>query len=367
MRVLVAPDKYAGTLSAREAAEAIASGWQRTAPHDELVLAPLSDGGPGFVDVLHACLGGELLVSAVRGPLGALVPAALLRVGTDAYVESAQACGLHLLPPSERDLAAASTFGVGELVGAAVAGGARRVVVGLGGSGTNDGGAGLLAALGAEPAAQLQAGGAALAGLSQLDLEPVRRSLGGTQLWAACDVDNPLLGLRGASAVFGPQKGATPAGARALDAALARFADLADSALAERPGAGAGGGLGYGLLLAGAHLVGGIDTVLNVLDFDALVRAADLVLSGEGAFDAMSLRGKVVSGVARAAQTRGRPAVVLAGRVEVGRREMAAIGVEAAYAVMPATSGGRALPDRPAEELAELAARVARTWSTPRP
>jgi len=363
MRVLVAPDKFAGTLTAREAAEAIAAGWQRSAPADELVLAPISDGGPGFVDILHASLGGEVMALTVHGPLGHLVPATLLRAGTDAYVESAQACGLHLVAAEDRDPGAASSFGVGELVRAAVAGGARRVVVGLGGSATNDGGAGLLAALGAEPAEQLRAGGAALAGLSRLDLSAARASLRGVRLLAACDVDNPLLGLRGASAVFGPQKGASAATVLTLDAALAHFADLADPALAEVAGSGAGGGLGYGLLLVGGRFVRGIDTVLDLLDFDASVRAADLVLTGEGAFDAMSLRGKVVSGVARAAQTRGRPAVVLAGRVEVGRREMAAIGVEAAYATMPGARSTHGLPERPAEQLAELAERVARTWS----
>src|SRR3954453_5300260 len=205
MRVLIAPDKFAGTLTAVEAAEAIAEGWRRRAPGDELDLVPMADGGPGFVDVLHASLGGELLAMTVRGPYGEPVPGSVLVHDGTAYVESAQACGLHLTPREERRPEAAGTYGVGELVAAACEAGATRVVVGLGGSGTNDGGAGLLAALGATstPDGALTGGATALGDLKSVDLAAARERVAGVQLVAASDVDNPLLGLRGAINVFG--------------------------------------------------------------------------------------------------------------------------------------------------------------------
>ena len=211
MKVLVAPDKFAGTLTAVEAAEAIAEGWRRRAPHDVLDLAPMSDGGPGFVDVLHAALGGTLLAVRVTGPAGGEVPAAVLVAGDTAYVEAAQACGLHLTAPADRAPERASTFGVGELVDAAVATGARRVVIGLGGSGTNDAGAGLLAALGATsvPARGLVGGPLALGDLEALDLAPAVQRCAGVELVVASDVDNPLLGLIGATNAYGAQKGIT--------------------------------------------------------------------------------------------------------------------------------------------------------------
>lgn len=365
MRVLVAPDKFAGTLAAAEAAEAIAAGWRRHAPADQLVLAPLSDGGPGFLDTLHAVLGGRLLAQSVSGPQGEPVPAAVLVAEDTAYVESAQACGLHLVPADRRDTGASTTYGVGELILAAIRSGARRVIVGLGGSATTDGGAGALAALGARPADALRRGGAALAGLGAVDVAPARAAVAGVDLVAASDVDNPLLGLRGASNVFGPQKGAGPEQVQALDAALARWAELTDRAVADLPGAGAAGGLGFGLLLLGGRRVPGIATVMEVVGFAAQLPDVDLVLTGEGAFDPSSLRGKVVSGVAAAAAAAARPTVVLAGRVEVGRREQAAAGISGAYAVVDHLAAGEDPLARPAERLADLAERVARTWSRP--
>jgi len=202
MRVLVAPDKFAGTLTAVEAAQAIAEGWLRHAPHDELDLAPMADGGPGFVDVLHAALGGELLTVTVTGPYGDKVPASVLRIGRTAYVEAAQACGLHLTRADERDPERATSYGVGELVQTAIDSGAATVVVGLGGSATNDGGAGLLAALGAAADAPLDKGPLQLEALTRVDLPELD-----VELVAATDVDNPLLGLIGATNVYGAQKG----------------------------------------------------------------------------------------------------------------------------------------------------------------
>ncbi len=389
MRVLVAPDSFAGTLSAAEAALAIEEGWRLTAPGDVVERLPLSDGGPGFVDVLAERLGGQLLARTVMGPLGGPVPATILLTaeGT-AYVEAAQACGLDLLAPPQRDPRWTTTVGVGELIASAVDAGARRVVVGLGGSATNDGGAGALAALGAEPAALLRRGGLALAELAQpavrgepgdtgrpgeprVDLEPARRRLGDVELVLASDVDHRLLGPNGATATFAPQKGADRAAVAALDDALGVWARLTDSRLVGSAGSGAAGGLGFGLLLLGGRREPGSTLVGRLLGIDERIAAADLVVTGEGCFDHQSLRGKVVAGVADRAMAQGRPVIVLAGRVEVGRREMQAVGVESAYAVLesavaPAPGRSAPLPERPAEALAALASRVARTWSPPR-
>jgi glycerate kinase len=373
MRVVICPDKFAGTMDAPTAARAIADGWAQTAPDDELVLVPLADGGPGFGDVLHARLGGQLLAVTVRGPLGAPVPATVLLVQdgatTTAYVESAQACGLHLVPACDRDPEGATSYGVGELVAAAVDEGAERVVIGLGGSATTDGGAGLLAALGAQPAADLSRGGRGLADLNELDLEPARRRVHGVELVAATDVDNVLLGLRGAANTFARQKGADDAAVLALEDALRRLVGLAEPGVraaltvANRPGAGAAGGLGYALALLGARREPGIGTVLQAVGLDDQVRHADLVITGEGCLDWQSLSGKVVSGVTEVALSSGRPVVVLAGQVQLGRRELGALGVAAAYPVATTPVERKEALAHPVQTLTALAQRVARTWS----
>ena len=360
MRVLVAPDKFAGTLTAVEAAAAIAEGWARSAPGDELDLAPMADGGPGFVDVLHDALGGRVLDVAVPGPHGQQVPAQVLVVGETAYVESAQACGLHLTHGGDVELA--STVGVGRLLEAALGTGASRVVVGLGGSGTNDGGAGLLAALGATGDAPLDQGPAHLAGITSVDLAPARARVGGVRLVAASDVDNPLTGLFGATKTFGPQKGVAEERVAVVDGWLEGLAAATDRRTALEKGAGAAGGLGFGLLLLGAGREPGVDLVAAALDLSSRARAADLVVTGEGSFDFSSRAGKVPFGVAAVATTALRPCVALAGRVLVGAREMRALGIEAAYSLTDAVGEERALGD-PAASLADLAERVARTWS----
>ena len=356
MRVLIAPDTFAGTLSAVEAADAIADGWRRRAPGDELDLAPMSDGGPGFVDVVHAALGGDLLAVTVEGPYGDPVPGLVLRVGDTAYVESAHACGLHLT--SDGDPEKASTYGVGQLVSSAVESGARKVVVGLGGSGTSDGGAGLLAALGAEPSAALRGGAAGLAGLDRVRL-PTRPD---ADLLIASDVDNPLTGLFGAAKTYGPQKGIAEERLPAVDGLLVHFAERTDSRLALEKGAGAGGGLGFGLMLLGADREPGIELVAGIVDLAARAQKADLVVTGEGAFDFSSRSGKVPYGVAEVAAEAIRPCIALAGRVLVGAREMRALGIEAAYSVLDLVGEDRAMSD-PASSLAALADRTARNWS----
>lgn len=360
MRILVAPDKFAGTLTAVEAAEAIAEGWRRQAPDDEVDLAPMSDGGPGFVDVLHATLGGELLVTTVAGPLGTQVPATLLRVEDVAYVESAQACGVHITGAANGEMA--TTAGVGQLVAAAIDSGARRVVVGLGGSGSTDAGAGLLAALGATADVPLDRGGLALEDVAEVDLAVARERVGGVELVAATDVDNPLAGLFGAAKTFGPQKGLTEELVVRLDGCLERFAVATDRRLALEKGAGAAGGLGFALLLLGARRRSGIELVGDAVRLAERARSADLVVTGEGAFDFSSRAGKVPAGVAAVAAEALRPCVALAGQVLVGSREMRALGMDSAYSLVELVGEQRAYAE-PAASLAALAERVARTWS----
>lgn len=372
MRILLAPDDFKGSLSAAAAARAIALGWGRAAPGDELDICPLSDGGPGFIETLHAALGGELVTTMVTGPLGRgedRVPAAILRVGTTAYLEAAQACGLALVPTKSRNPTITTSYGVGELIAGAVASGADRVIVGLGGSGTNDAGAGLLAALGARADAPLDAGGLALADVTACELDAARQAVAGVELVAATDVDSPLLGLTGATNTFAAQKGATQNQVMALEGALAGFAralgtreiDGKDPAVAL--GAGAAGGIGFALLRLGGTRAAGIGTVMEAVDFTERVARCDLVITGEGQFDWSSLRGKVVSGVAGAAQDKARPCVVIAGEVIVGRRDYSAYGVTSAYSISEIVGSTEISMAQPSESMALAAQRVARTWS----
>ncbi|MEV5766596.1 glycerate kinase [Micromonospora sp. NPDC052213] len=378
MRVLLCPDKFAGTLSAPEVADAVAAGWREVAPGDDLHVRPLSDGGPGFLDVLGDALDGRRIPVPTVDPLGRPVAGEILLTdgGTTAWLESAQACGLHLLDAGERDPKTTTSYGLGVLVAAAVEAGARTVVIGLGGSGTNDGGAGMLTALGVTPLDEggraLPYGGAALAAAVALDGAPRLRD---ARLVAATDVDNPLLGLHGASNVFGPQKGADRADVLLLDAALERFAAVLErdlpgcpDRLGALPGGGAAGGLGAAVLALGGHCESGIGLVTRAIGLDAALDAVDLVVTGEGSFDHQSLRGKVVAGVAGAARDRGLPCVVLAGQVSTGRREAGAAGVTDAYSLVEHFGGEErgglaAALERPAEGLRALGARLARQWS----
>lgn len=360
--MLFAPDSFGGTLTAVEAAEAMAEGWRRRAPDDDLVLAPMSDGGPGFVETLHASLGGRLVPVTVADQYGDDTPAAVLVAEETAYVEVAQACGLIL--SDRREPERASTYGVGQLIAAAIDQGASRVMVGLGGSGTNDAGAGCLAALGAtaDPPEALVGGPEALAGLSAVDLRSVHERTADAALFIATDVDNPLLGLRGATNIFGPQKGITEQRKQTVDGWLAKFAELTDRRLADRKGAGAAGGLGFALMLAGAERVEGVQVVADALELSKLASEVDLVVTGEGAFDASSRSGKVPYGVAQIAGEATRPCIVLAGQVLVGSREMRTLGIESAYSVIDLVGEDAAFADA-RSSLSALAERVARTWS----
>ena len=363
MRVLIAPDDFKGTLSAGEAAAAIAAGWRSRAPDDILTLLPLSDGGPGFVLAIGAAADAEIVPVGVRGPMGETAIGMVAMIDRTAYVESAHGCGLALVHPDRRKAGAATSYGVGQLIAAAIDSGATRVVVGLGGSASTDGGAGMLAALGATAAdvtgapVALDSGGAALAGIATIDLGPARDRLGAVELIAASDVDAPLLGAHGAAHGFAPQKGADAEEVESLEGALEAFARASGGDIAEQAGAGAAGGLGFGLALLGAHRIPGIDVVREAVGLDEALEACDLVVTGEGSFDWQSLHGKAVTGVAAAALERGRPVVVVAGRVGVGRREYAALGITEAHEI------GEEPGAAPAGALARAAAQVASQWS----
>lgn len=366
MKVLIAPDKFAGTLTAPEAARAIAEGWHLCKPDDVLTLAPMADGGPGFVDVLAEALGGEILVATVAGPLGVEVPLSMLKVDGTVYIETAQACGLHLV--SEREPLVATTYGVGQAIRAALDAGAARIVLGLGGSATNDGGAGMLGALGAVANIPLDQGPDGLAGIIDCNVAATRQLLAGTELVIATDVDLPLLGMFGATKTFGPQKGLDDAGIIRVDGLLndlvvaACGAAPSERRAADAKGAGAAGGLGFALLLLGASRVSGIELVAASTKLAEQAARNDLVITGEGTFDYSSRAGKVVYGVAQAAAAAARPCIVLAGDVSVGSRETRAMGVESAYAMVDLVGATQSM-DQPHTSLVGLAERVARTWS----
>lgn len=317
---------------------------RRVLPGAQVVSSPLADGGEGTLDCLVSATGGRIQTRTVTGPLGDAVSAryGMLGDGRTAVVETAEAAGLTLLARDRLDPLRATTRGVGELVRAAVSEGATRVLVCLGGSATNDGGAGFAQALGVRlldaAGRELPAGGVALQGLARIDASGIDPRVAACEIVAACDVNTPLCGPDGASHVFGPQKGASPEDVCRLDAALAHYAaviarDLGRD-LCDVPGAGAAGGLGAGLLaFCGARLESGVGLVMEMVDFPAALAGADLVLTGEGRCDGQSARGKVVSGVAGAAETAGVPMVVLAGSLGPGYEALYEKGLTAAFAI----------------------------------
>lgn len=325
MRVLVAPDKFRGTLSAPQAARAIDRGWRRVRPDDDIDRLPLADGGEG---TLAALVGpnGRVLRVRVHGPLGDPTEAEFGVAGDVGVVEMARASGLALLSERRRDPTRASTRGTGELMRAALDEGAKELLVCIGGSATNDGGVGMASALGARfldaRGSSLRDGGRALVDLASIDLSGLDRRLAEAGVTVLTDVDSPLTGPHGASVVFGPQKGASPDDVWVLDRALGHLAavvlrDLGVD-LKNEPGAGAAGGLGFGLMaFCGARLRPGVDAVMEVVGFRERLGAAELVITGEGTLDEQSLAGKVVAGVLREARDAGRPAVILAGRATV--------------------------------------------------
>ncbi len=327
MRIVVAPNAFKGSLSALEAATAIGEGIRIAAPDAELVLVPIADGGDGTVDALVQVTQGERRTRRVRGPLGDPVDAeyGLIDGGSTAVIEMAKAAGLALVPPDKRDPRVTTTYGVGELMQHAFDAGARHFIVGIGGSATNDGGAGMAQALGYhlldENGRELPPGGLALKRLARIHVGGVHANWKETEVDVACDVTNPLTGPRGASAVYGPQKGATPEMVAELDAALHHFAEIIRRDLGvdvePLPGAGAAGGLGAGLVaFSGARLRPGAEMVMEALHLDERLTGAQLVITGEGRIDSQTARfGKGPAAVARHAKQSGIPVVAIGGSV----------------------------------------------------
>ena len=369
--VLIAPDKFKGTLSAAQVAAHVAAGLERACPGLRCVRVPVADGGDGTVDAAQAA-GYRRVELGVRGPVGQPTTAAFaVREGT-AIIESAQASGLSRLPGGVLAPLTASSRGVGELISAAVSMGAKRIVLGLGGVACTDGGAGLMTALGArlldESGAELPPGGAALARLHRIDLSRLR-DLSGTEVIAATDVDNPLLGERGAAAVYGPQKGASAQDVTLLEDGLSRWADVAERTLGRRvrdePGAGAAGGLGFAALaFLGATTRPGIELLLDLLSFASHLRGARLVITGEGALDRQTLHGKAPVGVARAtaAAAPGVPVVAVAGICSLTPDQLRSAGISAAYALADIEPDLARCRDQAGPLLENLAVNVARDW-----
>ncbi|UUD65214.1 glycerate kinase [Pseudomonas seleniipraecipitans] len=372
MKIVIAPDSFKESLSAPEVAQAIARGWLAVYPGAEIALCPMADGGEGTVDAVLAATGGERRELTVQGPLATQVQAhwGWLGDGT-AVIEMAAASGLHWVPSAQRDARVTSSYGTGELIRAALDAGATRIILGLGGSATNDGGSGLLRALGARfldaGGNELRPGGAALAKLQRVDLSALDARLHDVQVDVAADVDNPLCGPRGASAVFGPQKGASPAQVEELDAALARMAEVVSEALGEDfsnfPGVGAAGGLGFAAkAFFDARFRPGVELVAELSGLAEAVAGADLVITGEGRLDAQSLHGKTPVGVARVAQAQGVPVVALAGSLGDGYQQVREAGIEAAFSLAPGPISLEYACAHAAEELEARAADLARFW-----
>lgn len=344
MRVVVAPDSYKGSVSAVAVAQAMERGIRQVFPTAQVCKIPIADGGEGTVEALITATNGQLRQTQVTGPLGDPVTAqwGILGDGKTAVVEMAAASGLPLLTTEQRNPRITTTFGTGELLRAALDVGLRKIILGIGGSATNDGGVGLAQALGirftGDDGAELPYGGAALARLRRIDLDGLDPRLRETEITVACDVDNPLCGPRGASAVFGPQKGATPEVVAELDAALAYFAALATAATgrqaAEQPGAGAAGGLGAAMLFfTTAQLRPGVDIVLDAVHFAEVVKEASFVITGEGRTDFQTAFGKAPVGVAKVAKQFKVPVFCLSGALGDGADDLLTHGIDALLSI----------------------------------
>jgi glycerate kinase len=339
--VVLAPDKFKGSLTAAEVAEALAAGLVDILPQLETIMLPVADGGDGTVAAALSAGFDKITVDAV-GPTGEPVRASYALDGNRALVELAAVVGLSMLPGGRLDPLGSHTYGLGLVIADAIRRGATTIVLGLGGSASTDGGAGMVQALGARlldsHGRDLPPGGGRLAGLARLDLEPLRQALGGVTIIVASDVDNPLLGPNGAAAVFGPQKGAGLEELERLEQGLQHWSAIVSEATerddAACAGAGAAGGTGFAALaLLNAEIRPGIELILDLIDFDRRVHGADLVVTGEGSLDEQSLAGKAPVGVARAAARSGVPVVAVAGRLQLSPLRLREAGIAAAYAL----------------------------------
>jgi glycerate 2-kinase len=374
--VVIAPDKFKGTLTAAQVAAHVAAGLGRACPGLKTVQVPVADGGDGTVEAAEAA-GYRRVEIGVRGPAGQAVTASFALLDGTAIVESAQACGLTRLPGGVPAPLTATSRGVGELILAAVRMGAKRIVLGLGGVACTDGGAGLVTALGGrlvdESGLELPPGGAALARLHRIDVSGLR-DLSGTEVIAATDVDNPLLGPRGAAAVYAPQKGASSRDVACLEDGLARWADVAEESFGfarrDEPGAGAAGGLGFAVLgFLGATMQPGIELMLDLVSFAGQLPGGRLVITGEGALDTQTLHGKAPVGVARAvaAVAPDLPVVAVAGMCSLTPGQLRAAGIARAYALADIEPDLARCRSQAGPLLEDLAGLVARDWLAPRP
>lgn len=343
------------------------TGWLATLPDDQVDVIPLSDGGPGFVDCVVAATGAQRLSAEVHDLLGRNVTASYARKDDTVWIESAQVIGLHLVEAKQRDPRLTSTYGVGELIAKAISEGAAHIIIGVGGTATNDAGAGAMAALGATGiGGNLSQGGAALGRLESVDIATSIAMTRNIRLTVATDVDNPLLGERGATKTFARQKGASDQMIAELEVSLSHFVHLVgkrgdgkDAAVAL--GAGAGGGLGYALIHLGGTRISGADYLASLLSVEARIENCDLVITGEGCVDDQTLHGKLPLHVAARAMHYAKPCVVIGGEVRLGKRELAKNGFDAGYALANQVGIERAIAE-PEAALIEVMQRVARSW-----
>ena len=376
-KIVLAPDSFKGTLSSRQVCEEIATAARRVFPGCQVKAVPVADGGEGSVDAFLTAMGGERKELAVQGPFGEEMTGfyGLLEGGRTAIIEMAACAGLPLAE-GRLDPERATTYGVGQLMVDAARSGCGKIILGLGGSCTNDGGCGAAAAAGArffrESGEAFVPTGGTLGEIAGMDLTGLRRAFAGVEIVAMCDIDNPLYGETGAAYIFGPQKGAGPEMVARLDQNLQALEQVAKQALgvdlAQMPGAGAAGGMGYGMAaFFGAKLQPGIETVLDTVNFDRLLEGAGLVFSGEGRLDAQSVRGKVVAGVARRAKAAGVPLVALVGQIGQGFEPMYDLGLSAVFSINRAAQPLAESAPHAAENLRLTAENVLRLWQASQP
>lgn len=373
MKIVIAPDSFKESLTALAVAEAIGEGFRRILPQAQYRLVPMADGGEGLVQSIVDATQGEKFSTQVTAPLGNKVSASwgMTGDGQSAVIEMAEASGLHLVPTDKRNPLISTSYGSGELISTALDKGLRRIILGIGGSATNDGGVGMLQALGAKfvdkTGKSLSFGGAALADLAQIDMSGLDPRLQETRIEVACDVDNPLCGEHGASAVFGAQKGATKADIQRLDAALRHFAEQVQAQLGidiQMPkGAGAAGGMGGGLmLLPQVRLRSGVQMVIEAVDLAAAIADADIVVTGEGRMDGQSVHGKTPIGVAKLAKSAGKPVIAIVGSLREDYPAVYEAGIDAVFPIIRQINSLENTLQAGRENLISTAENVARLW-----
>ncbi|MFP7298924.1 glycerate kinase [Neobacillus niacini] len=373
MKIVIAPDSFKESLSALEAAEAIEKGFKRVIPNAEYVKVPMADGGEGTVQSLVDATGGEIHSKIVTGPLGEPVDAFFGILGSKrtAVIEMAAASGLHLVPREKRNPLVTTTRGTGELIAAALDYGVNHIIIGIGGSATNDGGAGMAKALGAllldKDGKEIGDGGGSLGDLASINLSKLDHRLADIKIDVACDVENPLTGEKGASAIFGPQKGATPEMVEQLDQNLGHFAAIIERDLGKKivdiPGAGAAGGLGGGLLaFLPSELKRGVEIVIEATGLSRIVEDADLVITGEGKIDGQTIFGKTPVGVAKAAKQYNVPVVGIAGNVSKDSHVVYEHGIDALFSIVPGVTTLEDAFKHAGEYVERTAANIASVW-----